>query len=476
VKRFFVIIILLFFIISLKEVMAESFTRVVSVTYNKKDTGGEVVIKATDVIKYKSELLSNPPRIAIDIPNVVLALNSDINISSELIKSVKAAQFSTKPYVVRVVVELNKPTSVKIASRILLDEVRLKVGYTNENVASFEATPVPQPQNLNNVVTQQISGIKFEKKDNGVRKISITTTGPVMYEWHRLKSPDNRFYIDISSALLQEKKLTVPVQDDLISDIRAGQFQKSPDVVRIVFKLAYPVDMKVLVSPSTANQLVIEISETPVDESFVAMNGVGSTGYLFKSNNIIVIDPGHGGGDYGAINPKSNLAEKDVNLAIALRLQELLSQAGWNAILTHSTDQDVTSPDSSNAEELGARVNIANQQNACLFISIHCDASSNQDVKGTTTFYYKDKDKPLAMILQQSLISALGTLNRGVKNAKFYVLKNTTMPSALIEVAFISSPDDSKLLSDSAFREKVAKAIYKGVLQYVGNPVVVGEK
>jgi len=298
----------------------------------------------------------------------------------------------------------------------------------------------------------------------------------VTYEWHRLKSPDSRFYIDFTDAVLMEKKLTIPVQDDMVSDVRVAQNSKSPDIVRLVFKLAKAVEMKIFSSQNIPNQLVIEIGNKNINEASMMTIGTGSLGYLDNGFKTIVIDPGHGGGDYGAINPAKGLAEKDITLDISLRLQELLSKNGWNVILTRSTDRDVTYLGSPDSEELWARVNVANQAKSDLFISIHCDASTKPDVRGTTTFYCYDEDRGLAMALQESLVSILGTANRGVKKEGFYVIKHTDMPSALVEVAFISNSEDAKLLAAPAFRQKAAEGLYNGICQYSRGLNVVGEK
>ncbi len=456
--------------------------RVINVSYADATGGAEIIIDATGPVKYESTLLSNPPRIAIDIPNAVLALNEEIKISNTIVKTVKASQFSLKPDVVRVVVELNNPVAIRVASRIRMDQIKLKLSFSNEGEYAGDGKytednpPSLESQKFTlNTNTQQISSVKFEVKD-GIRRIFITTTGPVTYEWHRLKSPDSRFYIDFTDAVLMEKKLTIPVQDDMVSDVRVAQNSKSPDIVRLVFKLAKTVEMKIFPSQNIPNQLIIEIGNKTINEASMMTIGTGSLGYLDNGFKTIVIDPGHGGGDYGAINPATGLAEKDITLDICLRLQDLLSKNGWNVILTRSTDRDVTYLGSPDSEELWARVNVANQAKSDLFISIHCDASTKPDVKGTTTFYCYDEDRGLAMALQESLVSILGTANRGVKKEGFYVIKHTDMPSALVEVAFISNSEDAKLLAAPAFRQKAAEGLYNGICQYSRGLNIVGEK
>lgn len=186
----------------------------------------------------------------------------------------------------------------------------------------------------------------------------------------------------------------------------------------------------------------------------------------------IVIDPGHGGPDTGAIGA-SGTYEKNNTLPVGLYLADLLRASGANVILTRDND---TSPAGSNYTELSdlqARVQIANQNKADLFVSIHNDSFSNPDAGGTTTYYSSDSvvaDKSLALgaDVQREVEKQLGLLDRGTKSANFYVVKNTTMPAILVELGFISNPTEEKLLSSADFQKKAAEGIYQGILTYKG--------
>lgn len=182
---------------------------------------------------------------------------------------------------------------------------------------------------------------------------------------------------------------------------------------------------------------------------------------------VIVLDPGHGGSDTGAIGP-NHLAEKNVTLAIARDLRSLLSNAGATILMTRTLDQDVAYPGASNIEELQARVAIANQANADLFISIHADSFS-ESVHGTTTYYYPGSDNSLAHFVQDSLVDQLKLTNRGFLPNDYYVLKYTTMPAILTEAAFISNPKEERLLGNRIFDKKIAIGIYNGIKNYFSN-------
>jgi N-acetylmuramoyl-L-alanine amidase len=183
----------------------------------------------------------------------------------------------------------------------------------------------------------------------------------------------------------------------------------------------------------------------------------------------VIIDPGHGGRDPGAIGP-SNTYEKRSNLAIALALNEILKQAGAEVFLTRSTDASPATT-YSEANDLEARVNLANSYEADLFVSIHNDAALNPLVQGTSVYVSDANPKPdeslqLAKSIQSALTSALKTNNLGVKKANFYVIKYTEMPAVLVEAAFLTNPYEEARLQNPVFRKNVAAAIYRGIYNY----------
>ncbi len=169
----------------------------------------------------------------------------------------------------------------------------------------------------------------------------------------------------------------------------------------------------------------------------------------------IVIDPGHGGRDPGAIGP-SGLKEANVTLLVAMKVAEKLQGAGVEVKLTRTTDAFV---------DLQPRCDVSNTWGADYFVSIHCNAAGTPQARGTETYCYKfgGKGEVLAKAIQAELIAATGRANRGVKEANFYVLRKTNMPAVLTELAFISNPEEERLLASAAYQEKCALAIAKGI-------------
>ncbi|MBP2656047.1 MAG: amiC 3 [Firmicutes bacterium] len=183
-------------------------------------------------------------------------------------------------------------------------------------------------------------------------------------------------------------------------------------------------------------------------------------------NKTICLDPGHGGSDPGA-SGATGIKEKDNTLAISLLLRDKLEKNGATVIMTRDCDKDVSFPNASSEEELGSRVDIANETSSDIFISIHNDAFTNSSAAGTTTYHYGDSESSkLASYIQKCLTDELGTKDRGARFASFYVIRYTDMPAILVEVAFISNPEEEMLLSSVDGRFKAAESIFKGIVKY----------
>lgn len=181
---------------------------------------------------------------------------------------------------------------------------------------------------------------------------------------------------------------------------------------------------------------------------------------------LICLDAGHGGNDPGAVGPSGTL-EKDNTLAIALLLRDILESNGATVVMTRDTDRTVSAPDSSTSEELKARVEIATDSHADIFISIHNDSFTSNSAMGTTSFHYGNPASiKLATCIQKNLIAGLGTKDRAARFASFYVIRYTKMPAILVEVAFISNAEEEVLLSSTDGRSKIAESIFQGITNY----------
>lgn len=210
--------------------------------------------------------------------------------------------------------------------------------------------------------------------------------------------------------------------------------------------------------PKTAkpHRVVIDINKKTPPGKFQFTPGL--------ANKVIAIDPGHGGSDPGAIGV-TGLREKTATLAVAKQLKAMLEKAGAKVIMTRETDVDVYSASITDRDELRARTTIANQAKADVFVSIHANAAPNSSVKGTQTFYFAKStyDAMLARTLQQEMVKAGGLPDRAISATNFYVNKYTLMPSALVEMAFLSNKQEEILLASPEFQEKMARGILQGL-------------
>ncbi|AMQ22145.1 N-acetylmuramoyl-L-alanine amidase CwlD [Geobacillus sp. JS12] len=193
------------------------------------------------------------------------------------------------------------------------------------------------------------------------------------------------------------------------------------------------------------------------------------------SGRIIVLDPGHGGPDGGAVGGEA--VEKDIALNVAKKLRDYLQQQGALVLMTRETDRDLASPSTRGysrrkTEDLLERTAFVNRSNADLFISIHLNAIPSPRWRGAQTFYYGSfiENERLARLIQAELRRNLENTHRLAKMIDtVYLLKHAKIPGALVEVGFLSNPDERELLVSDGYQTKLAASIYKGVLRYFSN-------
>jgi N-acetylmuramoyl-L-alanine amidase len=272
----------------------------------------------------------------------------------------------------------------------------------------------------------------------GIRfRVLVEATRPFEYTVRELFEPD-RLVIDIPGGIFIPVKQEIPVAGAVVAEVRAAQFQADPDVTRVVIvfrrKAAYTV------TPSEpGGTLVVEIPEQSVRA------------------HVVAIDAGHGGRDMGATGP-TGLLEKDVVLDIAQRVRELLVGAGIRVVMTRETDTFV---------ELTDRPRIARQQGASVFVSIHANASVRPAPNGSETYYLSPQSQVLAQMVQEEFGRIAGLANRGVRTANFLVLRESDVPAALVEVAYLSNQEEEARLRAAAFRQRLAEAIARGVQRFL---------
>lgn len=194
--------------------------------------------------------------------------------------------------------------------------------------------------------------------------------------------------------------------------------------------------------------------------------------YTFKVSEVpqnitdytIVIDPGHGGTEKGAIGCLGDM-EKDINLKIALELEQQLKNKGVNVLLTRSCDGNMS---------LNDRVDYAKQNNAEIFISIHLNSIGDIPMnihknRGTSVYYYNKNSKELAEILHKSIPKTIGTRHDGVRSASFAVIRPSDYIGVLVETAYMTNPTDSVLYTSQDFAKKTAEGIINGIVEFINS-------
>ncbi|MBO8168744.1 MAG: SH3 domain-containing protein [Thermoanaerobacteraceae bacterium] len=338
-------------------------------------------------------------------------------------------------------------------------EVRLDNGITGW----LERRSVADRGSVDRTAQEQDTGKEIIATD-GVYEVSVTDDGEelvialkansvINYDLMQLQDP-LRLVIDLHGQTLAvpEPQREMLVGSEVVKRIRLGQFEQ--DTVRVVLDLKSNVQYD-LASANDGKTLLVTVNPPNL------------------AGKVIVIDPGHGSitpwgkSDPGAIG-FNGTRERDVVLAISRKLASMLQRTGAEVIMTRNGDATLSLED---------RAWIANRNNADVFLSIHANSSPSRLQRGSATYFYapygsalagqRGKRYRLARLIQDELVSAAGTTDLGVKEENFSVLRNTNVPSVLVETAFISHPEEEMLLRNPQFQEKVARGIARGVERYL---------
>jgi N-acetylmuramoyl-L-alanine amidase len=356
-----------------------------------------------------------------------LALKID---SRTIIKNDESFQIDAAPTI------YNDRTLVPL--RFVSEYIGLQVAWNGETRTVFlQSPPQPTPPVAGPVTeepsipTGSVSAI-IALKDQIAIKTSMDKPEVSVFF---LRSP-NRAVIDIVYSKPEEMGEIIPVESLLIQGIRYSHFNNAPDTTRVVIDLNDRVDIK---------------TEIQGGHVFLTL-----TPHIYK----IVVDAGHGGKDPGAESVSGNW-EKEFALDMAKRVAEQLRPRNrMQIIMTRNDDSYPTLDD---------RIKIANEANADLFLSIHAN-KFHKSTRGMETYYSRDDSQSLASTIHATVLPITGFIDRGVKQADFKVIKYTTMPAALLEVGFLSNPEEEAQLMNADFRQKVAEGIAQALVEYVGLP------
>ncbi len=307
---------------------------------------------------------------------------------------------------------------------------------------------------------QEERAYAFAEQDDGlymqfarVSSVEVTDSGEVRARTNieliprmfTLQDP-SRVVIDFVGAAGSEHVRDASVDGDVLKGYRIGRHHlddgDSFDGLRLV------LDLHEDLSPVLEQRKVSDgyITEISLERSSIA-------------GHVIVVDPGHGGRDPGAISP-SGVREKDVVLDISLKVASVLEGAGAEVIMTRTTDKTV---------DIYDRPAMANGRRAEVFISVHANADPNRRAEGTETYYHRSNNpasEMLARAIHSQMVGVLGRPDRGVRTADFAVLREAQMPAALLETLYLTSAEDERLLLDPQVQQRIAEAVLAGLEQF----------
>jgi N-acetylmuramoyl-L-alanine amidase len=443
-----------------------------------------LIARATGPLQAESRQLTNPDRMVIDLRNAVFRLpDQETPLRDAGVARMRIAQFQARPPVTRIVLDLTQPVDLRVAdsptSFDLTIEVRprglaarspLPAPAAAAPAAAPPAAAPPSPPGGSPATpppaapsgdvapeppvspgpppasgeSLKIMQVRVEQS-TGVTRVVVEGTATMQYAVRELVDPD-RLVVDLLDAVFIPVKQEIPINSAVVENVRAAQFQADPDIARVVVTLKRKVAYSIA-AEDAGSTLIISVTDAPL------------------RGHAVVLDPGHGGKDPGAIGP-TGLMEKHITLDVALRVRRMLVEDGVRVILTRETDVFIELPD---------RPRIGRERGGTVFVSIHANANAQTTVNGSETYYLSPVSLALAQMIQDEITRALGLPSRGIKTASFVVLRENAIPSVLVELAFISHPQEEARLRDDAFRERIAAAVARGITRFLAiYPVPAG--
>jgi N-acetylmuramoyl-L-alanine amidase len=437
-----------------------------------------IVIGVDEEVKFETARLSKPDRIVLDIENTRLSptlVGKTFPVEDGFLRQIRVGQFSSS------------------VTRVVLDV---------EKIEEYSVLPLPNPFRL--VVDIHGSSTLSRETERAAKE---PTAGAARASPQRPEESSTATEQAASSKSAQKPEVATRSTKPKPEHETTGKAKASEETQEVV-----TASLKLPKTPPASREAETTSRETsppkgsPVLPKAAAPTESGSrtlTRVLGLKIGRIVIDPGHGGHDTGTIGP-TGLREKDVVLDVGLRLKKLLEhKVGCDVVMTRSDDTFIP---------LEERTAIANEKAADLFISIHANASRDRGARGIETYYLnftsspdalevaarenatsqesvhelQDLIKKIAMTekieeseefarqLQKEIYRRTSQLSgkqrdRGVKKAPFVVLIGANMPSVLAEISFLTNPRDEKALRRPDYRQKIAEALYEGILDYVNN-------
>ncbi|MHB1394634.1 MAG: stalk domain-containing protein [Clostridia bacterium] len=488
------------------------------------DNGGfpQLNIVADNPIKYKSFTMSNPDRMIVDIENTLLNTEFETKeIGKGGVTRVRVAQFSKSPNVVRVVIDLEDQTRCKLVQSNDMKTISLiyaniinPVSFIKEEGrdvlmirGSQDMDPnvfrLDNPDRLvvdiyksvlseNQTVgtkTSYVKAIRSGQADVGVARVVLDLEPGMYYDYETEGSLTKVYISNIPFSFVDYKKYYNSAFIDLSPGIEV-EYQPIIDDTNRILKIMIPKDLDVEQKVYDIHDNIMESvtvgKETHRDQIYTvayfkmkptieyellspALTKLVSVKFKQKAERTdqltVLIDPGHGGKDPGAKAIDKQTYEKDLNLDVALRLNRIMRDLGFNTIMTRSDDRYV---------DLASRSGMANNNYVDFFMSIHFNAFTST-AKGIETLYYPNEitdeypfdNRKMANIFHNEIIDALKRPSRGITpRPGLHVLNKTKMPAILAELGFMTNPEELAQIKKDEYREMAARALAVSIVRH----------
>lgn len=391
-------------------------------------------------------VLNSPNRLVLDLPNTY----TDRNIRSKTFQygsdTVRIGQFEANK--ARVVITTEKHDkyipifsadnqSILIANKETLSHDTLTNVMTNLTSAKVTKT------------NDQNYGLNFYFNKPVVYAIKRDATSLTIYFFNAVQYNDQDFKSTISGTELSASKMSlmprvglrynIPLEKDDVVKVYTGADART-------VKLALKVPPKKETLTKRTPEVITKLPTTN-PEQIVKPRKSGE--------KVVVIDPGHGGIDYGAI--RSGINEKDITTDVSARVAKMLRSDGYTVYMTRDEDKTVS---------LQERVDFSENHNPDIFVSIHVNSSEGTTATGIETHYYHDYSIGLAKVVHAAMAKHVNSKDRGLFKSKFYVINHTTVPAILVEIGFISNEEEREDLISEKRKQATAKAIVEGIKNY----------
>mgnify|MGYP002469478194 CR=1 FL=1 len=398
--------------------------------------GGLLVSGLGQITASKMFYLDSPKRVVIDLPNTFVdkkIRNKELNVCPDgsCKDTAKIGQFEYNR--ARLVVTTDKP------------EKYIPVFSADQQSLLFVNADKLKHTSLTNCVSN-LGKVYVRKVDNRTNEIIMSFTNPVVHSILRDDNSLNMYLFNVKSY--NELELIKTLKNTYYKDltlsllpqigVRASMGLNKDDIVQI----EQSVDGKAVKLTIIRGQV-----KEPAAVPSVKKHSVKGK---------VVLDAGHGGSDYGAI--REGINEKDIALDVTRRVASILKSKGYKAALTRADDTFVSLQD---------RVEFSENEAPEIFVSIHVNSAVATEPKGIETHYYHEYSKELASVVHARMIKAIDTKDRGLFKSKFYVINHTTVPAILVEMGFLSNEEERKELVTDSRKQKTAKAIAEGIIEYI---------